>query len=443
MKLERLISVLLAVMMVSPVCAGSDVSQEIKTAWGILEGTVSKCNQNEVDSENFCVSTDYPTSVTNKDDGMCAEKHKDPVGMHIWVATHINDNGARFCPMYVRSYRQGSDRPEDYYFTPSDPVYCFWVCSDGFGGEECAENYKAGKANVLGCDAPVSRDILGEDGKSIFLSKWGTVNKGSIQPEAGFQHDDSFPRFYSEALHCKASAHGKVNGYKPSDSRQRHTVVLIVKTFDENGYGVVAQPLQVRAFGKMSDDSSDYEWILAKPIGTSKRLCRSGYQYSSDGSACVPIDTQICETNKACDDWKPGRFPSDTYKTHVLDGKGCYEFRCKQAGYAFRGDPVDMAKFDATCVECPRETHTVTASGYCFKNEPVDPATGTVNTVNRDGEVTSVQMTGVTLQMMKDATAQIADDNSSKSCWMSHYESADDFRDGMFTDLKDTGLLKQ
>lgn len=422
MKLERLIFMLLTMMAATPAFADREVSQKIKDFWGV--GPITKCNDNTVTSGDFCISTEESRCTADKS------------GMHFYVAENINEYGAYFCPMYVRSYRRGTTKnPETYYFKPipgeTTEEDCFWVCHDGFGGPECREDYTA---RVGGCDTSIER--------KTFDSIWGTISKGSIKGQlTGYDFFDTFNYFHNDFWDC-GSANWK--GINSANNDQRHEIVLSIAGFTADGYGVYAQPLQVRAFAKQGSVAESGERILATPVGNKVMMCRSGYRINSSKGGCVPIDPVVCDTPKGpCDGWNADGFPTDTYRAYVRDGVGCYEFRCKQAGHAFRGNPDDMADFDATCVECPRETHTVTASGYCFKNEAVDPATGTVNVVNSDGEVTSLQMTGVTLQMMKDATAQIADDNSPKSCWMSHYESADEFRECMLKYLKDTGLLKQ
>ena len=424
MKLERLIFMLLTMMAATPAFAAREVSQTIKEFWGV--GSIAKCNGSTVTSGDFCISTE---------EGRCTA---DASGMHFYVATNINDKGARFCPMYVRSYRRRTTQsPKTYYFKPipgaTTEEDCFWVCHDGFGGPECREDYTA---KVGGCDASIERKTFG--------AKWGSLSKGDVVEQlTGYDYidTDTFDYFHKDFLDCDDDDWKELES---ANNDHEHDIVLSIAGFTADGFGVFAQPLQVRAFAEQSSTDEAGERILAMPVGNRVIMCRSGYRINSAKSGCVPIDQVVCDTPKGvCDGWNEDTYPTETYRAYVRDGAGCYEFRCKQAGYAFRGNPDDMADFDATCVECPRETHTVTASGYCFKHEAVDAATGTVNTVNRDGEVTSVQMTGVTLQMMKDATAQIADDNSSKSCWMSHYESADEFRECMLKYLKDTGLLKQ
>lgn len=422
MKLERLIFMLLTMMAATPAFAINEVSQKIKDFWGV--GPIAKCNDNTVTSGDFCISTE---------EGRCAA---DKSGMHFYVAENINEYGAYFCPMYVRSYRRYTYRtPETYYFKPkpgeTTEEDCFWVCHDGFGGPKCREDYTA---RVGGCDTSIER--------KTFDSIWGTLSRDDVKEQlTGYDHFDTFDRFHDDTWDC-GSADWK--GMNSANKPQRHEIVLSIAEFTADGYGVVAQPLQVRAFARQSDTAASGETVLATPVGNKVIMCRSGYRINSSKGGCVPIDKTVCDTPKgACDNWNADGFPTETYRAYVRDGAGCYEFRCKQAGYAFRGDPDVMAEFDATCVECPNETHTITASGYCFKNEPVDPASGTVNTVNRDGEIKNVKLQGVTLQMMKDATAQIAGDQVPQSCWVSHYESTDEFRECMLKYLKDTGLLKQ
>ena len=427
MKLERLIFMLLTMMAATPAFAFLTVSPDIKNFWGI--GSISACNLNDPAAPEFCISTEA---------ARCEAREMEQSGVHYYVATNINDKGARFCPMFVRSYRNGTGRsPVTEFFRqlPKDNEYedCFWVCHDGFGGPECAEVYTE---KVGGCDSSIER--------KTFEGRWGTLKDNDPRPEAGYERNNSIDVFVAQGYDCSSGGEKGWDGMSSCNKKQHHSVVLSIAKFTGDGYGVFAQPLQLRAFAKEGSNNEKHERILAMPVGNRVIMCRSGYRINSAKSGCVPIDQVVCDTPKGvCDGWNEDTYPTETYRAYVRDGAGCYEFRCKQAGYAFRGNPDDMADFDATCVECPRETHTVTASGYCFKHEAVDAATGTVNAVNRDGEVTSVQMTGVTLQMMKEATAQIADDNSSKSCWMSHYESADEFRECMLKYLKDTGLLKQ
>ena len=92
MKLERLIFMLLTMMAATPAFAINEVSQTIKDFWGV--GPIAKCNDSTVTSGDFCISTE---------EGRCTA---DASGMHFYVAENINENGAYFCPMYVRSYRR-------------------------------------------------------------------------------------------------------------------------------------------------------------------------------------------------------------------------------------------------------------------------------------------------------------------------------------------------
>ena len=425
MKFDKILFVLLMCSVTSYAGAYS-VSDSVKTVWG--KPSISKCNSHEGDVADFCQSVTDNGAV---DADRCAAKK--PMGMHLYVATSINENGARFCPVYALSYRaDGSGKPETYYAMNKNTDNCFWVCRDGFGGSECGADYKT---VAKSCDpVQLTKPI------KLLASEWASrKNKESLKYMSGYTEVD--PAFFaSNTYDCNQ----KWQGMKSADKNQKHDIVLAVRRFTDDGHGVVAQLLQLRAFDEKGEGKKYApKRVLLKVADEQQHvLCKDGYKIGSSGDSCVPIDNMLCQNIKPCDGWVPDNFPLEKYKVFVpttenADDTKCYEYRCKESGYAFREDPDNPSVADYECIECTGDGVQITASGYCFVQKPVDNLTGQYETVTFDGEVKTVVMPSVTLQQMKDAKGA-----DGKLCWQDRFESTDDFRECMREYFKKINVIQ-
>lgn len=374
MKMHKNIFVgFMALCVASPAFADK-VSGEVSTSWG--NPSVKKC-----------IST-FPTEFSIDKDGQFQEK------INTLLPRTINDNGVEFCPMLIGSYRKNTtDRPAlyAYYAQGKSAADCFWVCKDGFGGKNCSVDYSTGAQT---CDA-VPLDIPRMSGND---------DNGSVK----------MAYFFKDHYDCS----NKVDGRKTSDQNNYHYVTMGVEKILE--HGVISRPVTIRAFGQKSDKGWNY--VLMEPIGADFHLlCKNGYKPNVDNSACVPIDSVLCDATPICDGWDHAVFKdTKTYKRKNVDG--CIQYRCAQSDYGFAGDPTseDSAR---ECIECSADGYysVLLDDGRC-EMRPLEDGKGVE--YDENGNVVQFELEKTRKRDMINKTGG----KLNKPCWQYMVEDEEEFR---------------
>ncbi len=235
------------------------------------------------------------------------------------VADKIVEHGGYFCPYRIAL---GLSRFK-YYYPANDPTWstrCAWLCEAGYSGTGCA--VQTGTPSY--CDTkPYTATSTGKFGDPQ------TIN----------------------------ASVGKTIEISRFASWDFNTLVLGATQFID--HGIIAAPVQLR-YGKHIHGIHVYGGN-----GTTKTLCATGYKPDNNGTKCVPINAEICNTSMANLSMCYGFSKSDyNSKIHYLvnDG-GCAKFFCSEVGTAF----AQPGQYE--CQPCPAEGRNGIdpASGVCIK----------------------------------------------------------------------------
>ena len=304
------------------------------------------------------------------------ENATDEAVVMAYVARKIVDHGGYFCTTQLRSRNIGTSKcPKIWtsYQNPDGDVdrTCFWLCEPGYSGEGC----KSGKAaSADSCNyTKLSKDSLTKDA-NIEYNQTGDWDRNEVETLMRQNDNQGFFVF----------GHGNKKKGNESD------VILVAKSFLENGHGIVASPATFTAHGGQWDDTFYSEWLDCKAGKSNlsltdvtggyktKTLCMPGF----DGDECASTHCQNCDdpltkfnsTTGSCSDCIENHIRGDDGKCTpcgagetAVDQKIC--LKCKDTEYIL----------DGACA--PRLTVSETQLRLCYPNEtPSDYTACMMNT---------------------------------------------------------------
>lgn len=283
---------------------------------------------------------------------ICKATYHD-LGVLMLVAREITATGANFCVTTVRGgHKSKGNTWTDYTEPGGGSNVCQWLCKPGYGGARCAQsNYSDS------CDST--------------LLKRSDFDEYSIGYDAG-SIENIIPMFYWDN---KRSCGEK--------NRQEHDMILAVSGWLDSGHGAWVAPFNVRARREGNKNQKSGIELLAAtaPI----LVCKNGYTANTDNNDCVPIDATKCEASRMqsnlCSGWPAADF-NDQNMEMVFDSTGnCYQYRCKEAGYAFASAnvracqkceisrTVGISPTDGTCVKCANDKVFVAKENATSNND--------------------------------------------------------------------------
>lgn len=299
------------------------------------------------------------------------------------VARKMNSRGAYFCPTQIQAGNRDltwfdwgygcaqtskASSWTSYYSPKGAESECFWLCKDGYYGEEC--QYQTPQECSYGS---VLRSHF--DGFKIATS--------------GSDIDADIPMFYRGTWK---------NAWSDRDSGEEYDTILAVTDFTATGNGAFVAPIAVRAYKyeywKRTDRGTcpDRKYVSTpylKKESSSTLVCKDGYKPNADKSDCEPTD--MCAIQEAelkqraiapCSGFD--KF-NETLHTKIYAGDGsCYKYKCTNVLSGFKsitdhscvdctGRASDIAP-NNVCITCPLGTRFDYASedkGFCIKSETI------------------------------------------------------------------------
>jgi hypothetical protein len=248
--------------------------------------------------------------------------------------------------------------------------------------------------------------------------------------------------FFKDHYDCS----NKVDGRKTSDQNNYHYVTMGVEKILE--HGVISRPVTIRAFGQKSDKGWNY--VLMEPIGADFHLlCKNGYKPNVDNSACVPIDSVLCDTTPICVGWDHEIFKdremykrqnaTEKYrpfsKAKVERERSCIQYRCAQSGYGFAGDPTATDDAGRACVACPPDGYygAISPNGRC-EMSPLEDGKGVE--YDENGNVVQFELEKTRKRDMINKTGG----KFNKPCWQYLVEDEEEFRNCLSSGTSSSSL---
>lgn len=257
----------------------------------------------------------------------------DDMGVLMLVAREVNDRGARFCVTTIYAEHERKGKSWTLYAESAQGVQpCYWLCKPGYSGEGCNSN----TSTSTSCD---SAPLLRENFDNYTMAR---------DPQV----ESVIPMFHW-------------NEYKGCglNSSQEHDMILAVSDWLPSGHGVWASPYVVHA--RREDYKSRKGGIDVWPAGEATLLCKSGYTANTAGNDCVAVNEAECALSQTCANWPSNAYDESTMVVEYNENQNCYQFRCKEAGYAF------PSTADRTCQPCTENLRggASPADGTCIKCE--------------------------------------------------------------------------
>ena len=315
-------------------CAGHNIPSD--ACIGTMKDECHLLPSMDTSKDKECKFTSFPSSY------VYARDFTDEAAIRMLIATEINANGAKFCPIQIESKNRNKNHntwTEYAYVSNTD---CVWLCKVGHTGVGCTVD-TSNEASVTTCDP-------------------------TLLTRANYQN---IPRVASGANIEDSVAMFLGNQYKSCglNDNQEHDIVLGVVGWLESGHGAWVQPLQV--YAQRTCWKAKISWAAIVPLEGGKRtlVCKDGYKPNEKNDDCVPIKDDICYNAKCkspedclCPGW-------DKYNAtdHVYKREGdCYQYRCKEDNHGFEKDTTDHK-----CVDCGTGMRygLNTENGECVKCE--------------------------------------------------------------------------
>ncbi len=274
----------------------------------------------------------------------------DDMGVLMLVAREVNENGARFCITTIYAEHKKKGNAWTLYAEPAQgSQQCHWLCKPGFSGEGCANT------TPTGCDStPFRRDDF---------NSYTMARDPQVESAVAMFH-------WNEYKGC-----GVHKG-------QEHDMILAVSDWLDGGHGAWARPFVIRA--RREGWKSVRGGIEAWPAAEATLLCKNGYTANAAGTDCIPVDETACALAQTCSNWPSNGFDSATMIMEYNNNMGCYQYRCRESGYAFpsttnrtcqecalnmRGGPSPV---DGTCIKCDVGQifdEKASATGFCIPTD--------------------------------------------------------------------------
>lgn len=325
-------------------------AQFVSKIWGLENATISDYQCYEFNlPETACIGNGLCSQDGNQGVGVSKGK-RDQHAVLLLVAHEIADHGAKFCATQVQAIRNSLvDRPWLRYHLPNnDTRVCFWVCSDGYGGEGCSvENAQL-----------VDNTILSQ---SAFSDLKLSVDDSTNVMKVDF---NKFPEVKNDVFFFTNPGKYKCNAYKTE-----HNAFFGVVSFTSDGHGVITKPMVARVgyhTGAEREADIHVATIFDSLDGV---LCLSGYH--PEGDKCV-LNDGIANQNQnnnqngtilPCKGWE-GLPNSASYVKYYTKGMNCYQYRCKDEAQGFSSNT------NLTCVACNDSVQKgVNSDGVCITCE--------------------------------------------------------------------------
>lgn len=317
-----------------------------KKAWGIETTSLKdlKCLKFNLPN-TACIGNAICSSDGNQGIGV-SKGNKPQHAVLLLIAYEIADHGAKFCATQAQAFRNTlSNKPWlSYYLPAGNPRDCFWVCDDGYGGEECS----VADATVID-DSTLNADTF----INIKLATDNSINVMDIDPSK--YTEVSTEIYYAMAIdyfHCQLI-------------KSEHNAFYGVVDFTADGHGVITQPMVARPYARNTREAD----IDVATFGNERVLCLSGYH--PEGDKCV-LNDGIANQNQnnnqngtilPCKGWE-GLPNSASYVKYYTKGMNCYQYRCKDEAQGFSSNT------NLTCVACNDSVQKgVNSDGVCITCE--------------------------------------------------------------------------
>lgn len=278
------------------------------------------------ESEKYC-GTAVPKCdgyTFEKDTFLQAREYTDEASVILMAAKDVDSNCGVFCPIQVEAKNKRKQDAWTEYVLLSDN--CEYLCRNGFQ----ADNNK-GKCDPSDFSKEGYSEIKAKKVAAAAYNEWMAL----------FDRD--------------------ISQFCDLNTRQRHDVILGVVEWLDSGHGAWVQQLVVRARRTCWKEWVSWPVIYPKDGAQRVLVCKVGYQPNSGNTDCVAIDEAVCEAAAACTGWTTG-FDSGFHKYIFSDDDNCYEYRCKESGFAFVSDT------DRTCTQCVKNARQgIDKNGLCVE----------------------------------------------------------------------------
>ncbi len=286
----------------------------------------------------------------------------DPKKVSAMFAVEVKEGGAKFCVRGVEAYRQGLFHSPNikYWESNNDLNECVWLCYNGYTGPQCENQITALNDNNKTCDPT---ELTPRKGPASTAS----VGAGAENP------GKTMDRLVSEGQKCR-QRDKRFGHYTAGNKHSQHDVFLAITKYDEGKHGAWVQDILVYSWCK--NNSKMCRTVISKNTKDPILMCKDGYQQSTDGKTCVPIDSYVCGNIAMCDGWARSDDNSNLERVVVeVDGKSCYQYRCKGLNKGFENIP--SVSEQTKCIDCVagegQDAHVVEDGRCVFTSKGVDP----------------------------------------------------------------------
>lgn len=348
--------------------AGPMTDYEKKIAERLWTPTVS---ENEIKCQAFnlpetaCVGTGVCNHSGNDGLGRSNLKKKQSAVL-VLLATELAEHGAKFCAVQINATRNsGWEQPwVRTYWPEGNRKVCFWVCTDGYGGDSC--NIK----NTTFVDDAGFENVR-KSLESLIVAKDTGTNIMKLTDR--YEKVDPIYQSFGK-LYCFG---GKEHA---THFHTAHALFYGVLDFTKDGHGVITTPMG--AWSSTPSAGSTRTQIEVHATDRKVVMCATGYRPVGDSCELNPWINEDSNTGGnggsdsggnggsdsggsgasnagPCSGWES--FPTTgSYKKYYVSEKKCYEYRCFDGSEGFRSSS------DRTCVSCTGSTKKgVNVSGVC------------------------------------------------------------------------------
>lgn len=299
----------------------------------------------------------------------------DDMGMLMLVAREVNDRGARFCPTTIYAEKKKKGNAWTLYAEPAQGSQpCYWLCKPGYSGEGCNDT------TLNGCDSvPITRNIF----DNLTMAR-----DPKVESAVAMFHWNQYKECWG-------------------NYDEEHDMLLVVSDWLPSGHGAYATPYVIRAHrgSNKSGRAGVYGW----PAGESTLLCKNGYTANAGYNDCIPVDETTCALTQTCSNWPSNAFDEETMLLEYNNVAGCYQYRCREKGYAF------PSLADRTCQPCTENLRGGASpdSGVCIQCD-----IGYIFDADSPSTNYCVAAAGYDKTTMQYGTGQSKETPLNNQCWM-------------------------
>lgn len=339
-------------------CYGKNIDKALLSGWG-----VSNLSLKDIKCRDFnlpvtaCVGNGECSKKGNQGLGV-SKGNKEQHAVLLLLAHEVNAHGAKFCATQVQASRNiVGDKPWiRYYWPDGNQQQCFWVCSDGYGGEECEESNSSKVDSSILSQSTFSSLKLAVD-SSINIMKIDETRYPPIASKIAFVYPDG------EKLYCGP----------PITIKTEHNAFIGVVDYTPDGHGVITQAMVAHPSTSRAGNREVH--IEVTTFGSERVLCKSGYKPSGEscvltnpstsGSGTTSGEAESSEADLICNGWDNTDFITNkNYKKYYPEGMDCYQFRCADESMGF------TSLTDFTCIQCiSSKQKGINTDGICITCE--------------------------------------------------------------------------